>query len=693
MSCVINEDMVTAVNRAAQSGAALGDLKRLRLLSRQKHAVALRRVELAEENLRNYVPSAVLLAPDASEDVVEEEFEFLNDQLDELVVNEKNKYKEKMLYEYAVMSIENPELLPDCFRKSRSEVVPPPQIVPDQSRNPLMISSSRYSPMTFPGGPPPIPADNVIFSSIPDVPDVDEEPLPLTSGNENVGVQEQVGQNPLSNFASINEQGGFVIFGFQQMPDGMIVPVFTPKVQTLGSAPVPDRQIGNKVEVNISNRMRSSSHNSHFVDRQRSGEFLSGPPVNPPLHPADHRQSAQVPILNQNFSTFPTVQTAPEVQQVPQFIPLTPQARSDLQYGNGNSFYNHRQVTAMNVTNCKVRRLKSAHLLSNHFSYIERNLIEMGAGSVNISTNDFAPKPHLVEACLTLLLSSLEDVESVSQAANDISIKNGSDWCIMRRELLYRFSRKHILKQECEKNLKLLIWKSVSEVEDFLHKASLIYHAFCDTFKDVSTDIRRLVNCIVGKLPIEIAQQVISCIRQSQSGFLNLDSPWETLLPFESIDGPSVCDVVRHVARTHEETSQLERLNDSRKNRPYGTPQQRVDSVNLAARPGKTTSVRAAGEPLRPSPGWKSRPDGFDVGTWNGKFQKVIYVGGSLVKKETFDTVKTLFKCDEARLIPNSKGGDFAVIAYKESKKWDEVRPGLDDRYVCRDWVFKKSNF
>jgi hypothetical protein len=681
---VFDKDMVTAVkNLVAGSHEDLSNLKRLRLLARQKHAVALRKIQLAEEGLTKYVPSGAILATDANEDTVEEEFEFLNDQLDEAVVDEKTKYREKMVLEYAVMSLENPDLLPEAFKVAQFNVTPPPPTVPVRENNPLLISTSRYSPMTFPGGPG-------ICRGPPEIPAVDPIGEPEIPAVNTSGVH--VPQNPV-NFLSMNEQGGFLFFGYQQMPDGMIIPVFTPKVHTTSSVPPPQLPISQTVEVNNLNRVRSPSLNSHFVDRQRSFEFLSGPQGEPLLQSTEQEHPVSMPMYSQDFRHVPNFQTSHSGQPGPQCIPLTPQARGDVHYGAGGGIYGQRHVTAMNVTNCKVRKLKSAHLLSTHFSYIERNLIEMGAGTFN-TNNEFLPKSHLVEACLTLLLSSIEDVESVSQAANDMSIKNGSDWCVIRRELLHRFSRKHILKHECDKNLKLLTWKSVSEVEDFLHKASLIYHAFCDTFKDEATDIRRLVNCIVGKLPLEVAQQVISCIRQySQAGFLNLDSSWETLLPFESVDGASVSDVIRHVARTHEEAHQLERVTGSRNANPgkFGNGQTRSDLVNFAGKSGKSTLDKSISSQAKPA-SWKSRPDNFDVGSWKDKYPKIVYISGPTVKKDNFSSIKIELKCDDARILSSRNGGEFMVVAYKDPSKWDQVTPNLD-KYVCRDWVFKKSTF
>jgi hypothetical protein len=124
------------------------------------------------------------------------------------------------------------------------------------------------------------------------------------------------------------------------------------------------------------------------------------------------------------------------------------------------------------------------------------------------------------------------------------------EWSEIKKNLINRFCRRSILKEQFNSKLASLKFSTYANIENFLTLADEIFHLLQSVYPDDLSQKRFLVSAVVNKLPSRLIHDVVTDIKKLSHG--NEDD-WETILDWDTFgDYWSVREVIRSCSRTFE---------------------------------------------------------------------------------------------------------------------------------------------
>ena len=200
----------------------------------------------------------------------------------------------------------------------------------------------------------------------------------------------------------------------------------------------------------------------------------------------------------------------------------------------------------------KFRDLDDEVLLRDHISRIEAQLVKVGL------TRKGAILEHLQDDVCNKFLESLRGVPSCSNAAKAITNEYGSNWAVLKAELIRRVASKESLRMAFDKRIAALNFASITKADAYIDQGAAIYQLICKVYgQNENSRVRDLVNRFIMNIPYDNVRRDIMD-RMVQRGIKHPD--WELTVPFMNvyrpnqlgiidleIETPSVCGIVKEV--------------------------------------------------------------------------------------------------------------------------------------------------
>ncbi|KAF4662664.1 hypothetical protein FOL47_006148 [Perkinsus chesapeaki] len=243
-----------------------------------------------------------------------------------------------------------------------------------------------------------------------------------------------------------------------------------------------------------------------------------------------------------------------------------------------------RACRPIEVSKLTVPELVASYRLKSHYSMVEGLMVEIGAGRM-VSNVGYKPYQSTTISCYNKLVQSFGDCVEVVDAASEIAESSGYRWQTIRQELLAQFAQRDVLKTNYDGKLSKLRFESVQSVDSFLRHCSTIYHLYMDVYKGDSSERRRLVDKIMGRLPGDIRVKAIDKIKSYMSGPDESGSEtqdWELALPLERVGrsaNRSIVGVIRQTCRTERDASMVDGPEQVVQRDPNRPPSSRPDWI------------------------------------------------------------------------------------------------------------------
>jgi hypothetical protein len=373
------------------------------------------------------------------------------------------------------------------------------------------------------------------------------------------------------------------------------------------------------------------------------------PPLLQTFH--DDVPRRQTPLRYQIFSEADS-EMAPQL--VAENTGAVPFVKNTAQDAAGHA----RKLRPSDIARIKLPPLTSgASFLRMHFAAAQKQLLNYDVGFIGMDGFFHVHNIYDLDATM-LLVDSLKSDQEVFRAAQRIAAKSNYNYRNVVDHLLSRFCDLDMLREEYEKALSGLVFRSYDCSEDFILQADEIMYKCEDAWSEDSSERRSLIRLLLSRLPEELNLAVQKDLARDCGFFSRSDNSMKS---WDRIEWDKLRSLIRGHAKVF----------------------QRVGHSVMSDRVQKFQDTKNS----KPGP-QKPKKSGFVSDTISkGLFLAVVFGAG--LTEIPGDTITKGSVSSEKRF--NKAGRPFYLVAYTSEKAAQDTLNEFKTKYKNVGWDTHRS--